>query len=70
MIPHVGAPRTYPTREIEQLESLNHYHGWIDGCLSGEQPTDGFAYGANDADGTVHSFWRHNLRAAAKGIEF
>jgi predicted dehydrogenase len=45
VLPHVGAPRTYPERPLEQVEGLNHYHGWIDGCLSGKQPTDGFAYG-------------------------
>jgi predicted dehydrogenase len=28
-------------------ESLNHYHGWVDGCLSGKQPSDGFEYGGN-----------------------
>ncbi|MBX3438487.1 MAG: Gfo/Idh/MocA family oxidoreductase [Planctomycetaceae bacterium] len=51
VIPHVGEPRWYfaegaPRPKIETLPSLNHYHGWIDGCLSGKQPTDGFDYGA------------------------
>ncbi len=50
VLPHVGAPRWYFAADasrpnIETLPSLNHYHGWIDGCLSGEQPTDGFDYG-------------------------
>ncbi len=43
--PHVGAPRLYPGGKIEKVEGLNHYHGWIDGCLSGTQPSDGFDYG-------------------------
>jgi len=45
VLPHVGAPRLYPHAEIEAVESVNHYHGWVDGCLSGKQPSDGFAYG-------------------------
>jgi hypothetical protein len=27
------------------MDDQNHYHGWIDGCLSGVQPSDGFEYG-------------------------
>ncbi|MGD9854177.1 MAG: Gfo/Idh/MocA family protein [Planctomycetaceae bacterium] len=50
VLPHVGEPRWYfadaSRPAIETLPSLNHYHGWIDGCLSGKQPTDGFDYGA------------------------
>ena len=45
VLPHVGAPRLYPDRKIETVEAVNHYHGWVDGCISGEQPSDGFAYG-------------------------
>lgn len=50
VLPHVGAMRVYPEAEFadrlpEPLESLNHYHGFVDGCLSGEQPSDGFEYG-------------------------
>ncbi len=50
VIPHVSAPRWYFDKdadqpEIEMLPDLNHYHGWIDGCLSGKQPSDGFSYG-------------------------
>ncbi|MEZ6122961.1 MAG: Gfo/Idh/MocA family oxidoreductase [Planctomycetaceae bacterium] len=45
VLPHVGAPRMYPDVAIEEVEGLNHYHGWVDGCLSGKQPSDGFAYG-------------------------
>lgn len=43
--PHVGAPRVYPETTVEEADDQNHYHGWIDGCLSGKQPSDGFAYG-------------------------
>jgi len=45
VLPHVGAPRLYPETKIEAVDGVNHYHGWIDGCLSGEQPSDGFDYG-------------------------
>lgn len=48
VLPHVGAPKLYPEQnypeKIEMLESLDHYHGFIDGCLSGKQPSDGFDY--------------------------
>lgn len=52
VIPHIGEPRLYfasdaDQKDIETLESLNHYHGWVDGCLSGKQPSDGFEYGGN-----------------------
>ncbi|MEQ9411445.1 MAG: Gfo/Idh/MocA family oxidoreductase [Fuerstiella sp.] len=45
VLPHVGAPKIYPNADIEMADGQNHYHGWIDGCLSGTQPSDGFAYG-------------------------
>ena len=49
VLPHVGELRLYPetqyTQKVEPSEDLNHYHGWVDGCLSGEQPSDGFDYG-------------------------
>ena len=48
VLPHVGAPKLYPEQnypeKIEMLESLDHYHGFIDGCLTGKQPSDGFDY--------------------------
>ncbi len=49
VLPHVGELRLYPQEkyadvEVEKAENLNHYHGWIDGCLSGQQPSDGFDY--------------------------
>jgi hypothetical protein len=50
VLPHIGAPRLYPEEKfasykVEAAENLNHYHGWVDGCLSGVQPSDGFDYG-------------------------
>jgi predicted dehydrogenase len=50
VLPHTGALRLYPEEQyadqtIEPAEDLNHYHGWVDGCLSGQQPSDGFDYG-------------------------
>ena len=48
--PHVGKLRLYPEAdyesEVKEVEGLNHYHGWVDGCISGEQPSDGFDYAA------------------------
>ncbi len=50
VLPHVGAMSIYvggkaSDKKPPVLESLNHYHGWVDGCLSGKQPSDGFEYG-------------------------
>ena len=48
VLPHVGAPELYPEanypEKIEFEENLDHYHGFIDGCITGKQPTDGFDY--------------------------
>ena len=49
VLPHVGAPRLYRqgkpiTEEPEKLPGLDHYHGWVDGIISGKQPSDGFDY--------------------------
>lgn len=49
VLPHVDAPRFYPEEKfpegsIEVAEDLNHYHGFVDGCISGKQPSDGFDY--------------------------
>ncbi|NND96968.1 MAG: Gfo/Idh/MocA family oxidoreductase [Pirellulaceae bacterium] len=51
VLKHMGRAILYPLDRygadaFDDLESLNHYHGWVDGCLSGEQPSDGFDYGA------------------------
>ena len=50
VLPHVGEMRLYPDEKYSQMElpkaeDLNHYHGWVDGCLSHQQPSDGFACG-------------------------
>ncbi|MDF1850221.1 MAG: Gfo/Idh/MocA family oxidoreductase [Verrucomicrobiales bacterium] len=50
VIPHVAAPRLYKAdgeldEDYEMAEGLDHYHGWIDGCILDEQPSDGFEYG-------------------------
>ena len=50
ILPHVGPQQLW--RDGQQIaddmslvqEDLNHYHGWVDGCLSGKQPSDGFDY--------------------------
>lgn len=45
LLPHVGAPQIFPDTKIEKVMGENHYHGWIDGVISGNQPSDGFEYG-------------------------
>jgi predicted dehydrogenase len=45
VLPHVGELRTYPDVKVVSADDQDHYHGWIDGCLSGTQPSDGFDYG-------------------------
>lgn len=49
VLPHVGRLRLYPQDRftdytVEEADDLNHYHGWVDGCISGVQPSDGFDY--------------------------
>ncbi|MGB7343952.1 MAG: Gfo/Idh/MocA family oxidoreductase [Pirellulaceae bacterium] len=51
VLKHMGRAVLYPTDQyaadaFDDLPDLNHYHGWVDGCISGQQPSDGFAYGA------------------------
>lgn len=51
ILPHVAEPMLYfdgkpMSKEYELADDQNHYHGWIDGCLSGKQPSDGFDYGS------------------------
>lgn len=45
VLPHVGQPKLYVEGTLEEADNQNHYHGWVDGCLSGKQPSDGFDYG-------------------------
>ncbi|MCA9080093.1 MAG: Gfo/Idh/MocA family oxidoreductase [Planctomycetaceae bacterium] len=53
IIPHVGPMQVWrdgnklPDADFPVQENLNHYHGWVDGCLSGQQPSDGFEYAGN-----------------------
>ncbi len=52
VLQHMGRLKLYPEEKfavdaVDDLPSLNHYHGWVDGCINGEQPSDGFGYGAN-----------------------
>jgi hypothetical protein len=44
VLPHVGAPQVYPDQALPEAEDLNHYHGWVDGCIANKQPSDGFDY--------------------------
>jgi predicted dehydrogenase len=49
VLPHFAQPRLYPEERyasypVKAAENLNHYHGWVEGCLSGQQPSDGFDY--------------------------
>ena len=47
-MPHVAMPFVnLPDFKIDPQPDLNHYHGWVDGCLSGKQPSDGFEYGGH-----------------------
>ena len=45
VLPHVGKMKAYPVVDFEIIPGQNHYHGWLDGILSGQQPSDGFDYG-------------------------
>jgi predicted dehydrogenase len=49
VLPHVGGPQLYPVEKFADFKApvvptQEHRDGWIDGCLSGKQPSDGFAY--------------------------
>lgn len=50
VIPHVAEPRLYfegtgYSTDYEMADDRDHYHGWIDACLDGEQPSANFEYG-------------------------
>tara|TARA_Y100001934_G_scaffold274994_1_gene368499 strand:- start:378 stop:1712 length:1335 start_codon:yes stop_codon:yes gene_type:complete len=74
-VPHVGTP--FVNKEgatIETEPSKNHYHGWIDGCLSGKQPSDGFEYGGHLTEavqlGNVAAFFpNETLKFDAKKLK-
>lgn len=49
VLPHYKEPILYPVEKfpegtITAAKDRNHYHGFVDGCLSGQQPSDGFDY--------------------------
>jgi len=49
VVPHVGAPKLYPQEKFadyayQLADGQDHFHGWLDGILSGKQPSDGFDY--------------------------
>lgn len=49
LIPHVAAPKLFPTekfasKEIEQVPGSSHYHAWVDAALGGPKTTDHFDY--------------------------
>lgn len=49
VIPHYSEPLLYPVEKypagsVKLATDLNHYHGFVDGCISGKQPSDGFDY--------------------------
>lgn len=51
VLPHVGAPSLYPNAKFNDYDyevdpGQDHYHGWVDGIRTGEQPSDGFDYAA------------------------
>ncbi len=50
VLPHYDVPRLYPEENYPEGSiaiaiDQNHYHGFVDGCLTGRQPSDDFAYG-------------------------
>ncbi len=48
ILPHYSMPYLNKLNyQYKPAESLNHYHGWVEGCLSGKQPSDGFEYGGH-----------------------
>ncbi len=49
VLQHMGRLVLHPIEQFgddafTDVESVNHYHGWVDGCVSGKQPSDGFGY--------------------------
>ncbi len=80
VIPHVAAPVLYfpdgkMSTEYEMAEGLDHYHGWIDGCILEEQPSDGFEYGGRLTEPVLLAniairFPREKLKWDAEKMEF
>jgi predicted dehydrogenase len=49
LLPHIGPPQLLPEEKFRnvkapELESLNHYHQWVDACLGEGQPSANFGY--------------------------
>ena len=49
VVPHVSMPRLYPVEQyadfaMPQVEARDHWHDWVDACLSGGKTTAGFHY--------------------------
>ncbi|MCF6310946.1 MAG: Gfo/Idh/MocA family oxidoreductase [Verrucomicrobiales bacterium] len=49
LVPHWGTPKLYPEADfadykLPDVGKLNHWHDWVDACLSGEKISDDFAY--------------------------
>jgi hypothetical protein len=50
VLAHVGAPRMYPLDKFQSFKypkdekARNHWHTWVDACMTGEKTSDGFHY--------------------------
>ncbi len=49
IVPHWGTPKLYPEADfadhpLPDVGSRNHWHDWVDACLSGDPISDDFAY--------------------------
>jgi len=76
ILPHYAAPflTNQPGVKIDAEENLNHYHGWVDGCIEGKQPSDGFEYGGHLTEAVqlgnvAASFPGEELKFDGKGLK-
>ena len=49
VLAHVAGPRMYPLDNFKgfkypKVQGVNHWHTWVDACLTGEKTSDGFHY--------------------------
>jgi len=80
VLPHYKEPifypeEKYPAGSIEPAADLNHYHGFVEGCLSGKQPSDGFDYAgplteAVQLGNIAQRFRKETLYWNAKALRF
>ncbi len=80
VIPHVAAPKVYVeggklVEDYEMADDKDHYHGWIDGCILEEQPTDSFDYGGRLTETILLAniavrFPKEKLKWDAEKVEF